>query len=56
MNTVKEDADFGRDLIESLGQVRNHLAGKIALLARIVETMPTARGSRTPKSAAKTPK
>jgi len=31
MTTPIEDTEFGRDLIESVGEVRDHLAGKIAL-------------------------
>ena len=54
MNTTDQDTEFGRDLIESLGEVRDHLAGKIALPTRIVEAMPAARVRQIRKSVAKT--
>jgi putative transcriptional regulator len=56
MNTTDQDTEFGRDLIESLGEVRDHLAGKIALPTRVVETMPPARVRQIRKSVAKTAK
>ena len=56
MKTVEDDTDFGRDLIESLQEVRDHLDGKIALSTRLAETFSAARVKRIRKSVAKTTK
>jgi putative transcriptional regulator len=56
MSTKDKDTDFGRDLIESLGEVRDHLAGKIALPTRIVEAMPAARVRQIRKAVARSTK
>ena len=56
MNTVDNDTDFGRDLIESLREVRDHLDGKIALPTRIVTAMPAEQVRRIRKAVAKSPK
>lgn len=56
MKTVDEDTDFGRDLIESLREVRDHLDGKIALSTRVDAPFPAARVKQIRKSVAKTTK
>ena len=56
MKTRDHDTDFGRDLIESLEEVKDHLEGKIALPTRVVEAMPAARVRQIRKAVAKTAK
>ncbi len=56
MKTVDEDTEFGRDLIESLQEVRDHLDGKIALSTRVGAPFPAALVKQIRKSVAKTTK
>ncbi len=56
MNIADKDTDFGRDLIESLQEVRDHLDGKIALPTRIVAAMPAEQVRRIRKAVARSPK
>ena len=56
MKTAKQDTDFGRELLESLGEVRDHLDGKIALPTRIVGAMPAERVRTIRKAVAKSAK
>jgi putative transcriptional regulator len=54
--TTHEDTEFGRQLLEGLQEVRDHLDGKIALEARIFDSMPAARVRRIRKTHARSPK
>jgi putative transcriptional regulator len=56
MKTVEHETDFGRDLLESLQEVRDHLDGKIALPGREIAPMTAARVKAIRKSVAKSTK
>jgi hypothetical protein len=44
METTLEDTEFGRELIESLGEVRDHLDGKTAPPAALSAAARTVEG------------
>lgn len=54
--TAKADTDFGRELLASVKEARDHLRGKIALPTREIAEMPAARVKQIRKSVAKSPK
>lgn len=56
MKIVEHDTDFGRDMLESLQEVRDHLDGKIALPGRLIEPMTAAQVKAIRKSVAKSTK
>lgn len=56
MKTTEQDTDFGRELLASLQEVRDHLDGKIALPTRIIDAMPASRVKAIRKAVAKSPK
>ena len=56
MKIVEHDTEFGRDMLESLQEVRDHLDGKIALPGRVIEPMTAARVKAIRKSVARSTK
>ena len=56
MKTVDHDTDFGRELVESLTEVRDHIAGKIALPVRIGAPMAASRVREIRKGVARSTK
>jgi|SRR5580658_6361273 putative transcriptional regulator len=56
MKIVKQDTELGRDLIESLREVRDHMEGKIALSGRLVAAMPAYRVKEIRRGVAKSPR
>ncbi len=56
MKIVEHDTDFGRDMLESLQEVRDHLDGRIALPGRVIEPMTAAQVKAIRKSVAKSTK
>lgn len=53
MQIVKNDTQFGRDLLESLQEVRDHLDGKLALPGRVAA--PTALIAKDPEAVERPP-
>lgn len=56
MKIVEHDTDFGRELLESLQEVRDHLDGKIALPGRVVQPMTAEQVKAIRKRVAKSTK
>ncbi|MEW6596141.1 MAG: transcriptional regulator [Pseudomonadota bacterium] len=56
MKIVEHDTEFGRDLLESLQEVRDHLDGKLALPGRVVAPMTAEQVKAIRKRVAKSTK
>ena len=56
MKIVEHDTDFGRDMLESLQEVRDHLDGKIALPGRVIAPMTAEQVKDIRKSVARSTK